>query len=252
MPVIRRSLCRRRICKLFAIILLAGVGVSSRTQETDSPGTRVTIVSDGWELAGDLVLPSATARVAAALLLHRANGSRSEYEDLAAELAQRNIASLRIDLRGHGDSTNLGRFVAGEQPPSPLIRDAERDVMAAIAYLSSLESIDPGRIAVVGGSYSGEEMAEAGRLTAYAAAYVALSPGSFSDDSIAGIDDSGVPWLFVTSRDETYLQEIRAQVTASSRTVEQIIVPGDGHATRLLAEFPGLSERIAVWLAARL
>ena len=35
-----------------------------------------------------------------------------------------------------------------------------------------------------------------------------LSPGSFSDESIASIDSSGVPWLFIAAREERFLQEI--------------------------------------------
>jgi hypothetical protein len=34
--------------------------------------------------------------------------------------------------------------------------------------------------------------------------------------------------------------------------VEQIIVPGTGHATDLLEEYPALPERIAVWIEGRL
>jgi hypothetical protein len=39
----------------------------------------------------------------------------------------------------------------------------------------------------MGASYSGEELAEAGRIIGYVQAYVELSPGSFSDESIDGI-----------------------------------------------------------------
>lgn len=95
-------------------------------------------------------------------------------------------------------------------PRSPLIWDAEQDVLAAHEYLRRHTLIDADRIAIVGASYSGEEMAEAGRLGKYATAYVALSPGSFGDESIAGIDASRVPWLFIVSRDERFLPEITA------------------------------------------
>jgi dienelactone hydrolase len=185
-------------------------------------------------------------------MLNKAAGDRAAYEGMARALDDRNIASLRLDLRGHGDSTNLGTFVPGELSPHPMIWDAEKDVVAAVNYLKEHGRVDPNRIAVVGGSYSGEEMAEAGRIAGYAAAYVALSPGSFSDESIAGIDDSGVPWLFVTSRDEPHLQEIRRLVTETSVSVEQIITPGKNHASRLLGDFPDLNERIAVWLHSKL
>lgn len=214
--------------------------------------TRVVIESDGWQLVGDLALPASEAPAPAVLLLNKANGDRTVYEALARHLAARGLASLRLDLRGHGESTNLGRFIPGERPRSPLIWDAEVDVVAAHHYLASQARLDGDRIGIVGGSYSGEEMAEAGRLRGYAQAYVALSPGSFTEESIAAIDSSGVPWLFVTSKNERYLREITAAVQAQSQTVELLIVPGTRHATELLDAYPDMAERIAVWLAQRL
>jgi dienelactone hydrolase len=208
----------------------------------------VNIASGDWVLVGDLSLPELRERVPVVLMLNKADGDRTAYEGMARALDDRNIASLRLDLRGHGESTNLGTFVPGEVSPHPMIWDAEQDVVAAVEYLQGHDRVDPDRIAVVGGSYSGEEMAEAGRIAGYAAAYVALSPGSFSDESIAGIDESGVPWLFVTSRDEPHLQEIRRLVTETSVSVEQIITLGRNHASRLLGDFPDLNERIAVWI----
>ena len=95
-------------------------------------------------------------------------------------------------------------------------------------------------------------MSVAGRVDGYAQGYVMLSPGSFSDESIAGIDASGVPWLFITSKNERHLKEITASVQARSERVELVIIPGTEHATRILDAHPDMAERIAVWLAQRL
>lgn len=130
-------------------------------------------------------------------------------------------------------------------PRSPLIWDAEQDVLAAHEYLRRHTLIDADRIAIVGASYSGEEMAEAGRLGKYATAYVALSPGSFGDESIAGIDASRVPWLFIVSRDERFLPEITATVRSQSQSVELLVVPGDRHASDILDDRADLAARIA-------
>jgi cephalosporin-C deacetylase-like acetyl esterase len=53
--------------------------------------------------------------------------------------------------------------VPGDSLTASFIWDSEADVIAARRYLASLEAIDEERIAIVGASYSGEEMAEAGR-----------------------------------------------------------------------------------------
>ncbi len=221
-------------------------------EESAVEETRITLENEGWELVGDLLLPASEEPLPAVLMLNKAAGDRTVYKELALQLAARGIASLRLDLRGHGESTNLGRFVPGERQPSPLIWDAEVDVIAAHQYLASQARIDGDRIGIVGASYSGEEMAEAGRVDRYAQGYVTLSPGSFSDESIAGIDASGVPWLFITSKNERYLKEITASVQARSEMVELVIIPGTEHATRILDAHPDMAERIAVWLAQRL
>ena len=123
-----------------------------------------------------------------------------KVDQLAQQLAARGIASLRLDLPGHGESTNLGRFIPSEVDEAgreQMIWESNIDVAAAHQFLKNYPGIDPDRIGMIGGSYSGEEMAEAGREHGYAQAYVELSPGSFTEASIQSIDTSEVPWLFI-------------------------------------------------------
>lgn len=212
--------------------------------------SRVVIESDGWRLVGDLHLPDSDRRSPAVLLLNKAAGDRRVYTTLASELAERGIASLRLDLRGHGESINLGRFIPGDTTRSEeIIWNAQVDVIAAYRFLQSHPRLDEERIGAVGASYSGEEMAEAGRIAGYARAYAALSPGSFSDESIEAIDASSVPWLFVVSNDERFLHEIAAAIQDESHSAEILFVPGEQHATNILDHRPDLAERLAVWLA---
>ncbi len=214
--------------------------------------TRIVLEHDGWQLVGDLLLPIAEHSVPAVLLLNQAAGNRTVYKMLANHLANKGIASLRLDLRGHGESTNAGRFVPGESQSRRFIGEADADVVFAHEYLLSHAAIDTDRIGIVGASYSGEEMAEAGRARGYARMYVALSPGSFSEESIMAIDSSEVSWLFITSKDDRFLQNIAAAVQEKSHTVELLIIPGEMHATDILEGRPDLVERIAAWLASGL
>lgn len=236
----------------FVLLLLCH---SCFAQQADVPAveeTRIVIQNEGWELVGDLLLPDSEELLPVVLMLNQAAGDRTPYEDLAQHLAARGIASLRLDLRGHGESINLGRFVPGERQRDPMIWDAEVDVTAAHQFLASHTHLDGNRIGIVGASYSGEEMAEAGRAAGYAQAYTVLSPGSFSEASIAGVDAAGVPWLFITAKNDRFLQEITAALQAQSQTAELVVLPGSRHATDILDAHPDVAERIAVWLAQRL
>ena len=207
---------------------------------------RVEIPSGEWRLVGDLVVPEAAGRVPVALLLNQAAGDRSVYGRLAEELARRGIASLRLDLRGHGESTNVGRFVAAEG--TAILDGTPLDVAAALEVLRSRPGIDAGRIAVVGASYSGEKMMEAARAAGFATAYVGLSPGSLSGDSIDAIDRQGFPFLLVTSRDERWMKEVAAALRERSRSAHFLELDGSAHATDLLDEHPGLAGIVAEWI----
>ncbi len=213
---------------------------------------RVVIENGDWELVGDLILAGAPGKQPVALMLNKAAGDRTPYRELAIQLAARGIASLALDMRGHGESTNVETFVPGENANRELIWESQVDVIAALAWLRTHPRVDPGRIAVVGASYSGEEMADAARLEGYEKVYVALSPGSFSDESIDAIDTSDASWLLVVSRDERYLKEITAETRKRSKSVELWELSGTEHATSLLDAHADLAERIAVWLSARL
>ncbi len=238
---------------LAALLLCHGVASQQALAQAGAlEETRVVVESAGWQLVGDLVIPASQRPLPGVLLLNKAAGDRAAYRELANQLAARGVASLRLDLPGHGESTNLGRFVPGERQRNPIIWDAEVQVLAAHRYLMSRPEIDAERIGIVGASYSGEEMAEAGRTQGYARAYVALSPGSFSGESIEAIDASGVPWLFVVSNNERFLSEIIVNVQVESQTAEILIVPGTEHATNILRAHPDMAERVAAWLVQRL
>ncbi len=76
-----------------------GVRLSERRE-------RLSIASDGWKLVSDLVIPGGESDVPAVLMLNKAAGTRAAYAPLAERLARQGLASLRLDLRAHGDSTN--------------------------------------------------------------------------------------------------------------------------------------------------
>ncbi len=238
-----RAAARTRV--LFATLLLISIGILDSNGQ--APDTKVNIESNGWKLIGELRMPSSNGPVPVVLMFNKANGTRDAYRALAGHLADRGIASLRVDLRAHGESTNKGRFGPPyDAPMRALLDGSDLDISAAIEHSKKLKGIDGTRIGIVGASYSGEQMAISARKSRFAKAYVALSPGSFSEGSINSIDGSGAKWLFVRSADERNLKGMHESIRKVSKYAELFEVAGDKHASDLL-ESESLTQMLAVW-----
>lgn len=188
--------------------------------------TKVEIQSHGWKLIGDLIIPASDNPVPAVILLNKAAGDRQVYQNLAAELSKRGIASLRVDLRGHGESTNLGEFIPGKMSESEMdlmIWDVYEDVWSIHKYLKSNNKISADSIRFVGSSYSVEAIAESGRRFGYGKAYVCLSAGSFSEESIINMDKTGLPCWHIVSSDNPYLKEIFTEIKIKPAKLQRLL-----------------------------
>ena len=238
-----------RAVTAFLIITLFSLQLAASVERTPNERRVVVDSSGGWKIVGDLLVPKSKSLVPAVILLNKAAGDRRVYESLARHLAERGIASFRVDLRGHGESINKGKFVPGAENALSLMEGSDEDVAAARSYLKTVHGIDAQKIGFVGASYSGEEMAVAARKHGYGKAYVALSPGSFSEESMGAIDGSGAAWLFIKSTEERArsVKELFPLLRQKSRTAQTMEVAGTGHATDILSEQQELAEMLAVW-----
>ena len=237
-----------RTVTCFLVLLLLSAG-PSRAVET------VMIESDGWQLFGSFYLPEEGKKVVpAALLLHQAAGTRQEYEALAEQLVIRGMAVLALDLRGHGESVNKGRYEPPYAENRHINQEAYRDIKVALVWLKQHPRIDSGHLAVVGSSYSGEQVALAYRDGMIASVYVMLSPGNFSEESVRMLDDSPATWLLVRSVNESpvskpFIDDVFARLNTDAPETEQWILPGNGHAAGLFRGRPDFPGRLAHWIA---
>jgi pimeloyl-ACP methyl ester carboxylesterase len=110
---------------------------------------------DGHVLAGTLTLPAGAGPFPAAILI---TGSGPQDRDetifghkpflvIADHLTRRGIGVLRFDDRGTGGST--GSFAGATT------EDLARDVVAALAFLESIDAVDPARVGLIGHSEGG-------------------------------------------------------------------------------------------------
>lgn len=101
---------------------------------------------DGLHLCGSLVLPDSARRVT--VLVHGGGVTREEsgfFARMAAGLADADVASLRCDLRGHGESEGCQEDLT--------IAGILADIHAAIGSARSHVGTD--RVALLGTSFSG-------------------------------------------------------------------------------------------------
>jgi hypothetical protein len=157
----QRSLAMERRTGLFILLaltaLIAGacVPVPPAGPTPVAPAAAVpsaeTIVDVGNGIVGVLSQPAGAAAGPAVLLLHGFGSSKDEvgamYKNLAAALAERGVASLRIDFRGYGKSDGD----TGASSVDTMVEDAQ----TAYEYLKGLPSVDPERTGVLGFSLGG-------------------------------------------------------------------------------------------------
>lgn len=63
---------------------------------------------DGYTLSGTLTVPATRGRHPAVLLVHPFQSNREGWDPLVAKLNERGLATLALDLRGHGRSLRQG------------------------------------------------------------------------------------------------------------------------------------------------
>jgi dienelactone hydrolase len=137
---------------LLCLLVLAGcAGSPGSTDEYQFSEETISIPHGDHEIPAVLTLPEGAGKFPAVVMLHGYGSNKDEagngYKLIAAELAKKGIASLRIDFMGNGDSK--ADFV--DFDPDKGASDAD----AAAAYLVSRKTINPGKIGIMGWSMGG-------------------------------------------------------------------------------------------------
>jgi hypothetical protein len=81
---------------------------------------------------------------------------------------------------------------------------------------------------------------------------VAMSPGSFSTESISSIDSLVSPVLFIKSNLERSMQGFETDLFSKSKKAKVVVVSGRSHATDILINHPEISTIIADWFKSQL
>jgi uncharacterized protein len=114
--------------------------------------TSVVIQSPDGEIKASLSLPDGRD-IPALIVCHGAGEFKENYEELCDFLAARGIASLALDLYGHGESSGVRHAID--------IRRWVSDIALACDYLESVPEIGRGKLAAFGLSSGGTAVLEA-------------------------------------------------------------------------------------------
>ena len=216
---------------------------------------RITLTTiDDMKIIGDWV-PAPTV-VGAALLLHMSPETSSSWSSVQLALAKRGVASLAIDLRGHGRSTqNIdGQTFSYETFTDQEHRSSSLDVSAAVSWIRT-RGIDLNRIVLIGASIGANlailELTEEPRL----AGAVLLSPGleyhgvDISEELENVIYDQHL--LIIAAEDDAKPFAESQQIYHDLPVANKTFTPYQrgGHGTNMFKTETKLVDTIAEWTA---
>jgi alpha-beta hydrolase superfamily lysophospholipase len=212
---------------------------------------------DHVQIVGDWV-PAPTT-FGAVILLHMMPATRKSWASFQIVLAERGLASLAIDLRGHGESTksDAGEVQFQKFTDADHARSAN-DVRAAFDWIRT-HSIEPAQIAIAGASlganlalqFLGDEPQMAGA--------VLLSPGlnyhgvTAMDSAERILPHQGI-WMAASRGDDdesvAAVQELDGLLELEEKQTR--IVENHGHGTKIFDADATLMAEAADWLRARI
>jgi pimeloyl-ACP methyl ester carboxylesterase len=213
---------------------------------------RVTFqASDGVQIAATWRPIPGAPQAPAVLLIHDFSRDRREWDVLSHDFLVHGLATLAVDLRGHGDSTRKSNGETVHLSPR-LLRDPKglpRDVKAALEWLRE-------RTSAVGaiGLSTGANLAVLSTANGWADTAVAVSANTGSLASLAG----GLPYrprktLVLSSLRDPGREASARELDAEGEGPKKLLlVPGTAHNLYLLTENLEARREALDWLSARL
>ncbi|MFZ2804246.1 MAG: alpha/beta fold hydrolase [Patescibacteria group bacterium] len=191
----------------------------------------------------------------AVLLLHMMPETRTSWALFARELAKRSIASLAIDLRGHGESTKdaSGASFDAKDFEDEDHRASSFDVSGAIDWLRS-RKLDEARIGLGGASFGADlALQQLAANPALPGAFL-LSPGTYRGLDAVEMGPNLLPHqalYIVSSEDDAESFASSKQLYEEAPIEDKTFIPfrSGGHGTALFATDKTLLPKVAEWTA---
>jgi alpha-beta hydrolase superfamily lysophospholipase len=179
--------------------------------------------------------------------------TKESWRPLADLLAVKDISSLAIDLRGHGESTDQAGQKIDYQAFTDIQHQAStKDVAAALLWLKNKNFLE-GSIGIVGASIGANLALQALGYNQNLHTAVAISPGlDYRGLQPAAFINSYQPSqhiLFIASRDDIESAEAtEAFAKRTTATSDLVILDNAGHGTNIFNSSPATLQSTADWI----
>ena len=227
--------------RLSLLLCLPAVLAAAQPQARDM----TLATADGYVLKGTLTVPAQPGPRPVVLLAHQFGADRGGWQPLVDRLNAKGIATLALDLRGHGQSTLAGGqtvAVNGDFRDSAKTVGFDRipgDLLQAAGWVRRQSRIDPRRLGMAGASMG----AFATLLAAPAVHPVAVLVLSPAGKSAFGAGD-GLPDAVGQARAAVMAlaAEDDAEAAANTAAIKDLpgvyvrVTPGDTHGFAFLPE----------------
>ncbi len=223
------------LAKVFVVASWAAAGPKSHLIHFKTP--------DGWTIAGMYYAPPKAK--GAAVLIHGVGAGFGEWDPLTPKLWEMGLASLAIDLRGHGQSARVGKKTWKEFSDSDWA-STQKDVEASVRFLER-RGFKRGEIGLIGGSIGANlasRVAKKSRLPWEAL----LSPGEEYRGVRLQIPQNIRICVAASPQDSYAFQTALSLITAPNVVFLQA---SSGHGAQMLAH-PGFVERLLSWISRNL
>ncbi|WP_223788711.1 alpha/beta hydrolase family protein [Marinicella meishanensis] len=180
-----------------------------------------------------------------AILFNQAAGDSKQYLSTSRKLAEANITALRVDLRGHGESNNLGIFDPRIEDSKTMLFESHNEMIQIFQYVTKKLGYESRDIYVFSASYSSDEVVKSQKMLNLDVNHFAFSPGSLSSDSVLFISQSNHLVSVIKSQNERkFFANMFQEIGTIAPNVSQKIIDGSGHGVGILEQNPKFINEI--------
>lgn len=214
--------------------------------------------ADKFKIGATVYLPgSLKPPYAVVVFIHMLRGSQADWGDVVKRLNMEGIASVTLDLRGHGVSTSKeGKTVLQKDLSAQDYLAMPSDVELVLKEVEKNKNVDPDHLILIGASIGANSALLYASKDSRVKGVVLLSPGldyHGVKTSEAAEKYKGRPALILSSTGDTYSY---TSSTALSRKMGPSSLlktyKGSEHGTALFLANPLLLEEIVQWVKQKL